>query len=142
MGAFWALVDESRRPNYDDGTQMFKEDEQMGLILAQARNKGQIAIPGHVKHLQGESRFGVSMDEQDQVVFPRLAEQWRLVKAIAQGQARIRRLKAVEFNFAGNLHLRHLGEADTWEGFEDKFGGGRRFIGGRSGRGGLASVHF
>ena len=121
---------------------MFERDEQMGLILAQARNEGQIDVPEHVKHLPGESRFGVSMDKQDQVVFPRLAERWRLIEAIAQGQAKIRRLKAAEFNFVGNLRLPHLGEANTWEGFEDKFGVDDRLFGGRSVPGGLAYVSY
>lgn len=142
IGAFWALFDESRRPNYDSGTQMFEGDRQMGLILAQARNEGQIAIPDYVKHLLGESRFGVSMDEQDQVVFPKLAEKWRLKEAIVQGQARVRRPKVAEFNFAGNLRYPFLGEANTWEGFEDKFEVDDRLLGGSSGFGGLAGVSY
>lgn len=142
IGAFWALFDESKRPKYDGGKQMFEKDEQMGLILAQARNEGQIAIPDYVKHLSGESRFGVSMDEQDRVVFPRLAEKWRLVEAITQGQVRIRRPKVAEFNFAGNLRYPYLGEANTWEGFEDKFEVGGRLVGGDSDFGGLADVDY
>lgn len=141
IGAFWALFDKSRRPNYDSGKQMFERDGQMGLILAQARNEGQIAIPDHV-NLPGESRFGVSMGEQDQVVFPKLAEKWRLREAIAQRQGRVRRPKVAEFNFAGNLRYPYLGEADTCEGFEDKFGADCRLFGGDSDSGGLARVYY
>lgn len=135
IGPYWTLFDESNRAN-------FEGDGQFGLILSRGRDEGQIKIPADVSHLERTSRAGVAMDEQDSYVFPEFARPLRLVDPIAQAVAVIRRPKAAEFNFAGNLRLRHLGEHPNWEGFDDKFGANYRLIGGRSSRGGLAYVDY
>ncbi len=137
----WALFDGSERPDYDNGKQMFKDDP-LAPLLEAGRRLGQIAVPSHVSGVPIGSRFGVSMDEQDGFVFPKLAERLRLVDAVAAGTAEVRRPTVAEFNYAGNLRYAHLGEANTWEGFNDKFGDGRRLIGGYSDDGGLSSVHY
>ncbi len=133
IGPYWTLFDESVRPE-------FSGDEKFGLILVRGRQQGKIAVSDHVKHLAGSSRFGISMDEQDGFIFPELAKLLRLVDKIAEGQVSIRRPKVAEFNFVGNLKLKHLGEDRTWEGFEDKFGDNNRLIGGDSRFGGLSYV--
>lgn len=135
VGPYWTLFDESIRPE-------FSGDEKFGLILVRGREQGRIAVPDHVKHLTKDSRFGVSMDEQDNFVFPELAKPMRLVDKIAKGVVQVRRPKAAEFNFVGNLKLPHLGEDPNWEGFGDKFGDGVRLVGGHSGVGGLSRVVY
>lgn len=129
IGAYWTLFDESRRSE-------FAGDENFGIILATGRDLGKINDPSRTRE-----RFGVAMIEQDNYVFPKLAEPLRLVDHIAQGLVAIRRSKAAEFNFAGNLRYQYLGEDPTWEGFDDIFGVVHRLIGGRSDRGGLGHVY-
>lgn len=132
IGAYWALFDASKRPE-------FVGDEKFGMILATGRDRNKIKDPSNTR--PRTSRFGVSMDEQDGYVFPELAKPLRLVNHIAQGLVVIRRPKTAEFNYAGHLHWKHLGEDPTWEGFDDKFGAAYRLIGGGSGDGGLSYVY-
>lgn len=146
IGAFWALFDDSKRPSYHNGIQMFKNDQQFGLILVRGREiggkKGGIAVPDHLKYVPNNSRFGVSINGQDRFVFPELAKLLCLVDRIREGIVVIRRPKAAEFNFAGNLRYPHLGQVDTLEVFEDIFKGARggHLYGGYSAHGGLADV--
>ncbi len=133
IGAYWTLFDDSRRPE-------FAGDKEFGIILATGRGLDKIKDPSCTR--SRTSRFGVSMDEQDSHVFPELAKPLRLVDHIASGLVAIRRPKAAEFNFAGNLRYQYLGEDPTWEGFDDKFGVAHRFIGGGSGSGGLSHVLY
>lgn len=128
IGAYWTLFDESRRSE-------FAGDEEFGIILATGRDLGKINDPSRTRE-----RFSVSMDEQDSYVFPELAKPLRLVDHIASGLVAIRRPKAAELNFAGNLRYQYLGEDPTWEGFDDIFEVDDRLIGGRSGHGGLGDV--
>lgn len=132
IGAYWTLFDESRRSE-------FAGDEKFGIILATGRDLDQIKDPSRTR--SRTARFGISMDEQDRYIFPELAKPLRLVDHIASGLVAIRRPKAVEFNFAGNLRYKHLGEDATWEGFDDIFEADRRLIGGCSDDGGLSRVH-
>lgn len=131
IGAYWALFDESKRPE-------FVEDEMFGIILATGRDQNKIKDPSSTR--PRISRFGVSMNEQDKYVFPEFAKSLRLVDHIAEGLVVMRRPKVVEFNFAGNLRWKHLGEDPTWEGFDDRFGDDGRLIGGYSSIGGLSDV--
>lgn len=134
IGPYWTLFDESRRPE-------FAGDEKFGIILRMGRNLSEINDPSHSR--SSTSRFSVSMDEQDRYVFPKLARPLRLVDHTASGLVVIRRPKASEFNFAGNLRYQYLGEDSTWEGFDDKFGlVDGRLGGGGSDLSGLSVVDF
>ena len=82
------------------------------------------------------------MKEQANFVFPELAKPLRLVDHIAQGLVVIRRPKAAEFNYAGNLRYEHLGRDSTFEGFDDVFGGDSCFVGGSYVGGGLGSIYY
>lgn len=135
FGGDWGLFDDSRRPNYDGGRQMFPEDS-LAPMLSQARKEGRINVPNFVKNVPEGSRFAVSPDEQDQIVFPKLAKILQLTESVAT----VRRPTVMEFNFAGNLRYPHLGKAGTWEWLHDKFANGFRLIGGFSYDGGLAGV--
>jgi len=137
LGGYWGLFDESRRPNYNGGRQMFPEDP-LAPVLAKARKEGRIAVPDLLNYVPEGSRFAVSSDEKDQTVFPQLAKILRLTKSVAI----VRRPTEMEFNFAGNLRYPHLGEANTWEQLNDKWGGSFWLTGGNSEMGGLADVHY
>lgn len=132
IGPYWTLFDESKRPE-------FAGDEKFGLILARGRDEGLID-PEHICDVEKTFRGGVSMDEQDRYVFSELVKPLRLVDHIAQALVVIRRPKAAEFNFAGNLRYKHLGGHPAWEGFEDKYRVDRRLIGGGSVYRGLSRV--
>jgi len=135
LGGYWALFDESRRPNDNESRQMFPEDP-LAPMLTQARERGSIAVSDFVKHVPKGSRFAVSPNEQDRTVFPQLAQILRLNEVAA----RVRRPTAIELNFAGNLRYSHLGEANTWEWLDDNFGNGGWLVGGCSNFGGLYFV--
>ncbi len=136
FGGYWGLFDKSRRPNYNGGRQMFKGDP-LAPILAQARKEGRIDVPDSIfpeNNVPEGSRFDVTLDEQDQVVFPQLAKILRLTENVAM----VRRPTEMEFNFAGNLRHLHLSEAGvgefagTCEWLDDKFEGAGRLIGDNS----------
>lgn len=135
LGGYWGLFDNSRRPDYDNGKQMFQEDP-LAPILSRARKEGRIATPNFVRNIPEDSRFAVSPNEQDQTVFPAL----RKILKLPESAAIMRRPTEMEFNFAGNLRHPHLGEANTWEWLHDKFGVGGRLIGGNSDYGGVTDV--
>ena len=130
----WALFESVQRPKYRVGKQMYGRDERMGSILKTGRKEGKIHVPDWCKHVPDTSRAGVSADEVDNFVIPEVAKVLR-DEATDWGVPR-----AIEFNMAGNLYLPKLGDTNTWELFGDKFGHGRRLIGGYSVDSGLAFV--
>lgn len=139
LDGYWALLDESIRPSYNDGRQVFENDMLAGIVQ-RGRQQRKIAVPNYLRETPDVSRFGISLDEQDRFVFPKLTRVLRL--ADKKKEAKTRRPTEMEFNFAGNLCYPHLGQTDTAEWFEDKFVAGSRLIGGSSDHGGLAYVHY
>lgn len=130
----WVLVDRTPKPNYDGGKQLY-EDDPFGPLLKGLREEGRIQVPSGYEHVPATSRFAISADELEQAVFPEIAKFLGV-----EGIAEVRKPKGIEFNVLGNLRYPQLGETDTWEWFDDKFGGDRRLVGGDSDVGGLASV--
>ena len=141
LGGYWSLFDESRRPSYDNGKQMFTDDP-LEAILVRGRHEGKIEVPDYLREVPKESRFGVSPDEQDKFVFPSIADSLGLLTRVANGQAQVRRPTEMEFNFVGNLRYPHLGQANTWEWMQDRFEDDYRLLGGHSDYGGLAYVSY
>lgn len=133
----WGWLDTSVRPKYDGGRQMFTEGltGSLGLVVAELRSLEQIYVPERRSGVDARSRFWISAQEAENVVFPTLAEKFNVDKD------QVTALGAGEFNFAGNLRYDHFGTANTWEWFQNRFGGGDRLIGGHSGDGGLSSVY-
>lgn len=130
----WVLIDGSPKPNYDEGKQQYVDDP-FAPILAQLREEGKITVPSHVKHVPEASRFGVSLEEIEAEVVPRVAQ-----KLLGIDAGRIRVPKEIEFNVIGNLYHPEWGQTNTWEWLYDNFGDGYRLLGGYSDYGGLASV--
>lgn len=141
LAGVWGLFDESQRPNYAGGRQLF-DDDALAPILQRLRREGRIQVLNNTRQVPETSRFGVSAYEQDQFVFPQLAMCLRLVDRVKEGVTQLRRTTEMEFNFAGNLRYPHLGQANTLEWLDDKFGCARRLVGGHSGGGGLAFVYY
>lgn len=118
-------------------------DQKMAELLVGLREKGEkggIAVPSHVRHLDNKSPYGVSADEGKNAVYPALA------KTFGANKGDVRNLKATEFNFIGNyLYFGsngeiNLGGANSWVWLDEVFGTGRRLLGGDRGDGGLSCV--
>lgn len=130
------LVDTRLKPSYDDGKQMFKNDNLLGSIILSLRNKGKIA---QYDYCPQSSRFGVSANEWEKEIKP------VLVLKLGIDKAQLRLERTIEANVIPQLYLhipRHKdGETNTWAWYEEYFGGASaRLGGGRSGCGGLADV--
>jgi hypothetical protein len=132
------LIDTRLKPAYDNGKQMYSDDNLLGPILKQLREEGKIA-----KYEYGSqfSRFGVSADEWENQIKPVLAEKLGL----NLNQLRLER--AIEANIIPQLYShmprRSDGYTNTWVWYEEYFGGRRnRLSGGDSNFGGLAFVSY
>lgn len=131
------LVDTRLKPAvYDEGKQMWEDDNLLGSIVERLRKEGKIE-----KHDYGlqSSRFGVSADEWEKQVRPALAE----LLGLKVSQVRLER--AIEMNVIPQLYPEmpraNDGQTNTWVWLEEYFGGReRRLVGGRSCYGGLADV--
>lgn len=134
LPGMWILIDGRSRPNYERGTQMYANDP-FAPILQDLRKEGRIKIPDNVKHVPRTSGFGVSLDEVESQVIPRVAEEILGIES-----QRVRVPKEIEFNVLGNLHHPEWGQTNTWEWLYDKLGNLSRLIGGHLDGGGLASV--
>jgi len=146
----WAIVDGTKRPDYavverwreqwegyQNGTLQRptyepEPNDEIERIIQEARWEKQIAIRDDYRELDIEripylpvtSRFGISTIEQDDVVFPKLAEKIGLTDAISSGKAVIGRPTLAEFNYLGNLdRFSHLTQYGTSEAVEDIFTG-------------------
>ncbi len=132
------LLDTRLKPNYDNGRQMYQDDDFLGSIIANLRKQGKI-----LKYEYGpqSSRFGVSADEWENHIKPVLASKLNL----NPNQLRLER--TIEANVIPQLYT-HMprkddGNTNTWvwyeEYFEDRAG---RLYGGNSDDGGLAFVDY
>ena len=117
LSGHWVIIDNTQKPDYDDGKQLYPEDP-------------------FKSNLPDESRFSLSWDELHGDVLPKIAERLNIPKD------KVRLPKEIEFNILGNLYHKEWGQTSTYEWFEDKFGSDRRLIGGSSDDGGLADVDW
>lgn len=136
----WILFDVTRRPNYNNGTQMYPDRPRFKELLADLRDKGEdggILVPDSYKHVPKDSRFAISPDEID-------GSKAVVVKAVAGVLAlqaeQISTPAYAAFNYIGNLAHPELGGVNTSEWLRNKFGLGRRLFGGYSDFGGLSDV--
>lgn len=133
LEGIWVIVDGSQKPQYKDGKQMYENDP-FAKVLAQLREAKKIQVPDWCKNIPKDSRFGISNDELQTHVNPAIAD------FLGVQPEQVRLPKAIEFNILGNLAHPEWGKTNTWEWFQDKFGGGYRLVGGGSGDGGLTGV--
>ncbi len=154
LSGFWAIVDTSQRPDYaptrhlkekweavPKGTIQHPNDPEphnaIEQIIRDARSKGEIETRDYwgaiLPYLPTTSRFGVSTDEQDGIVFPRLAKAIGLKVAsdaksqnpiIEDGKVEVRRPTLAEINYLGNLdRFIHLNKYGTSEAVLDVYRG-------------------
>lgn len=130
------LVDTRLKPAYENGKQMYENDNLLGPIIEGLRKKGKIAA------YQGgpqPSRFGVSPNEWEEHVKPAYA------KMIGLELQQVRLERAIEANTIPQMYRgmprKDDGNTNTRVWYEECFGGyGYRLFGGHSDRGGLAHV--
>ena len=135
----WVLFDTTKRPDYNNGKQMYKDTPRFKGMLAMLRERSQITVPNAYEDVPRDSRFAVSADEID-----------GSSAAVARAVADILHIQVEQvstplyssFNYIGNLAHPELGQANTWEWFRNNFGGGSRLFGGDSDHGGLSGVSY
>ena len=133
------LIDTRLNPRYQGGRQMFANDKGfLGEIISQLRENGTIS---RYENGPQSSRFGVSANEWQEHVRPRVAEKLKLEPA------QVRLETAIEANVIPQLFSRMSrvkdGTTDTWVWYEEYFGGlSCRVDGGNSYYGGLANVYW
>lgn len=130
------LADTRLKPQYENGKQMYSNDNLLGLIIEQLRRDGKIA---RYEYGPQSSRFGISADEWENHIKPIFALKFGL--EITQ----VRFEKTIEANVIPQLYpylpRKDDGSTNTWVWYEEYFGGrGFRLSGGRSVDGGLADV--
>lgn len=133
-GNLWVAVDTTRRPDYQNGTQVI-DNYYLGPIAARLRSEGLINTKGY-EHVPPHSLFAISHDEARNHVLPAVARPTRI------NEKWMRLLFAEEANFLGNLFYPHFGEANIWEWYWNRFGDDDRLIGGHADDGGLADVYY
>lgn len=128
----WIVLETFRRPDYaaikklkdnhGGAADTYRpESDQLGAIIRDGRFEGKIAIKDNsgaqiVPYLPEDSRFAVSSDQQDDYVFPELAN------TIGIEGLNLRRPTMAEISYLGNLsRFNHLGQATTLEAVQDVY---------------------
>lgn len=132
------LFDTRCKPNYNEGKQMWPDDEFLSPIMGGLRKEGKV-----VKYEYGpqSSRFGISAEEIEQSVWPAVAS------LLGLKPEQVRSERVVEFNYLSQAYpvprSKDDGETNTSIWFAEGFEGGQdRFCGGLSVYGGLAHVGY
>ena len=129
------LVDTRLKPAYNNGEQMFENDNLLGPIIERLRQQGKIAD----YNLQ-TSRFNVSAEEWQDQIRPALAG------SLGVEISQVRLETVIEADVIPQLYShmarRRDGETDTWVWYEEYVGGAsNRLRGGCSVYGGLSNVY-
>ncbi len=127
----WILIDERNKPSYQNGEQLYPNDEIIGQALAKLRKDGVIA-----NFENKSSRFNISHDELRK---PEVKE--ALAKVLDVPIESLRLPRAIERNYLGNSFYPEWGDTNTLEWYEDDYESGRKRLGGGySEHGGLSGV--
>lgn len=129
----WVLIDKTEKPYYEHGKQLYKNDP-FASLLKGLRKEGKIKVPTEYKHIPVTSRFGISPDELDKFVLPKIAEKLGIDSSF------VRLPREIEFNIIGNFKHPEWGKTNTEEWLNDSFEWGFRLVGGSSLGGGLSHV--
>lgn len=131
------LIDTRLKPAYNNGKQMFKNDNLLGPIIERLREKGEIA-----DYNPRSSRFNVSAEEWQDRVRPALA----VFLGVDVSQVRLE--TAIEANVIPQLYpympRKNDGRTDVWVWYEEFFGdaSSHRLHGGFSAHGVLSHVPY
>ncbi len=128
----WYLADFTPGVDYTDGSQVFPNDP-LSSTITRLREEGKV---GKYDNTPIGSRFAITSDEWRNKICPAVAEH------LGFKPEQVRLERAIEFNIIGNLYDPNRGKFNTWEWFDDVFGGSSRLHGGNRRDGGLANVHY
>lgn len=126
----WYLADFTVSADYIDGSQVFVNDPLAPIITSLREKK----LVGKYDNTPAGSRFAITWDEWNDCVLAHVASKLGVTRA----QTCLER--AIEFNAIGNLYDPNRGKFNSWEWFQDYFGGSGRLCGGFRVCGGLAHV--
>ena len=133
LAGSWVLIDSRAKPQYDDGKQIYENDDQIGDALGKLRQQGLIE-----NYKETGSRFNISWDELNKTEMKEA-----LAEILNTDPQNLRLPRAVEWNYLGNAFYEHWGETSIWEWLEDEYDKGQeRLYGGGSGNGGLSGVDW
>jgi len=133
LAGSWILIDNRAKPQYDDGEQIYENDDQIGSALGKLRQQGLIE-----NYKKTNSRFNISWDELNKTEVKEA-----LAEILNIDPQNLRLPRAVEWNYLGNAFYERWGETNTWEWFEDEYDKGQsRLHGGFSDDGGLSDVSW
>lgn len=133
------LIDTRKKPNYDNGKQMFARDrDYMGRVIERLRKEGKLA---RYEYGLQTSRFGISSLEWEDHLKAALA------KHLGLESTQLRLETAIEANIVPQLYTdmprKDDGTTSTWVWYDEFFESAlRRLIGGCSDDGGLADVDY
>lgn len=128
----WVLTDSREKPQYDNGNQMYENDDKIGNVLKKLRQQGMIE-----NHKKADSRFNISWDELN-----RVGVKAALAKLLGVDPENLRLPRAIEWNYLGNAFHKEWGETNAWEWFEDSYDKSQtRLIGGLSDFGVLSNMN-
>ena len=129
------LIDTRLKPPYDNGRQMFKDDNLLGSVVEKLRKEGKIT-----DYSPQASRFGISATEEFRDISP-------ILRSLDGEFQLVRSETVIEANVIPQLYphmpRRKDGQTSTWVWYEEYFGGASgRLNGGSSDYGGLADVNW
>ena len=133
------LIDTRLKPNYQDGKQMWTNDNFLGPLIQELRQTGK--VQKYEYNQDQSSRFGVSADEWENQIKLALTKD----KRFPESSWRLER--GIEGNVIPQLY-RHMsrkdnGRIDTWVWYEEYFeGASNRLNGGNSDYDGLANFDW
>lgn len=111
-GVRYALLDSALRPMRD---QDFANDG-FSPIIERNRQNGNILPSEETEQISPSSRFGLSFNDVQKVVIPKVADITpRLAALLRDTHIELRVPTREHFIFAGMLRYPHFGEANTWE---------------------------
>lgn len=130
------LIDTRLKPAYDNGKQIYENDNLLGPIIKQLRKAKKIA---KYEYGSQDSRFGVSADEWEKQVKPTLGEILKVSSVLLE--------PTIVANVIPQLYpympRKDDGNTNTWVWYEEYFEDrGKRLNGGNSDNGGLANVNW
>lgn len=120
IGGGWMIVDETPKPEYNEGRQMYENDP-FAPLLTQLREEQHITVTGATEHIPNGSRYGISYEELVGRVYLEIGNMMG-VDSVGL-DTWVRSLFAIEFNILNSIHNPHFGKnsttaewlIDTWQ---------------------------
>ena len=134
----WMLVDTRQKPNYDNGAQIYPNDEVIGKALETLRRGANPVIEPYDAVPNPKSRFGIRGSD-----FEKPEVQTALAASLGVNVKDLDLPYAIENSLLMHMHMPEWGNTTTLEWLKDKTADSRdRLYGGNSDGGGLSYVYW